>query len=321
MTVRYALGVDLGGTKIYSIVADSEGRLLATDFRYTEAADGPQAVIDRVVASLRDALAKSGRTLSDLAGAGISTPGPCDPSRGIVTDAPNLPGFHNVPLARLVGEALDLPAVLENDANAACYGEYRFGAGKGFRHILYVTLGTGIGGGIMIDEKIYWGASGAAGEVGHIIIDENGPPCNCGSRGCLEALASGPAIALAAEAAMVAGRSAKLTELSGGKPLSAKLVHEAALAGDAVARDVIEAAGHRLGLGLASLLNCFNPECLILGGGLTALGDLYLGPALATARSLAFDQVVSDVTISLANLGDAAGALGAAALMMDGSPP
>ena len=320
MTERFALGVDLGGTKIYSIVADSNGRLLATDYRYTEAAEGPQPVIERVVASLRDALAQSGRTASDLAGVGISTPGPCDQSRGLVTDAPNLPGFHNVPLARLVGEALGLPTVLENDANAACYGEHRFGAGKGFRHILYVTLGTGIGGGMMVDGKIYWGASGAAGEVGHIIIDQDGPPCNCGARGCLEALASGPAIARAAAAELAAGRSPKLAELSHGEPLSAKLVHEAALAGDQAAREVIEAAGHQLGLGLTGLLNCFNPECLILGGGLTALGEMYLGPALKTARSLAFEQVVADVTISLANLGDAAGALGAAALMMDMSP-
>ena len=317
MNEPIALGVDLGGTKIYSVAATAGGRILGDDYRPTEAAGGPQAVVERVVASLWEALSRSGCSMSDVTGAGISTPGPCDPSKGLVTDAPNLPGFHNVPLAKLVGEALGMPTVLENDANAACYGEHRFGAGRGFRHILYVTLGTGIGGGMMIDGKIYWGASGAAGEVGHIIIDQDGPPCNCGSRGCLEALASGPAIARAAEAAAAEGRSARLAELAAGGSLSAEQVHRAALQGDPAAKEVIERAGEQLGLGLTGLLNCFNPEALILGGGLLGMGDLYLGPALATARKLAFPQVVADATIVTAKLGESAGALGAAALMMD----
>ncbi len=317
MSERLAAGVDLGGTKIHSLVATDAGDVLGEDRRPTEAAGGPDVVIERIVASVRRAIEQAGRTEQDIVGAGISTPGPCDPARGLVTDAPNLPGFHNIPLAALLTDALGLPALLENDANAAAYGELRMGAGQGCRHLLYVTLGTGIGGGIVIDGKIYWGASGAAGEVGHLIVDEDGPACNCGGRGCLEAVASGPAIARAAKAAAEAGRSPILAELSGERPMTAELVLEAAQRGDIAARAVIQGAGYYLGLALAGLLNCFNPEALVLGGGLTNLGDLYLEPAITTARERAFDQVVFDAKITLAKLGERAGALGAATLMLD----
>jgi len=314
---RPAVGVDLGGTKIHTVVATPEGEVLGEDRRPTDAAEGPDAVLGRLIASIRRALASAGPPSGEIAGAGISSPGPCDPRRGVVTNAPNLPGWHEIPIARIVSEQLGVPALLENDANAACYGEFRFGAGRGHQHIVYVTLGTGIGGGIIIDGKIYEGASGAAGEVGHIIIDQDGPPCNCGGRGCLEALASGPAIARAAQAAVEAGRSPALAQLAAGASLTPELVLQAAEAGDATAREVIERAGYQLGLGLVGLLNVFDPQALILGGGLLGLGDLYLEPALRLARERPFAQIVADVTIVTATLGERAGALGAAALVMD----
>jgi glucokinase len=318
MSERLAAGIDLGGTKIYALVATAKGEVLGEDRCATQAAEGgPEAVVARIDASVRRALAQAGLTTNDIVGAGISSPGPCEPASGIVTDAPNLPGFHNVPLARLVGDALGVATVLENDANAAAYGEFRLGAGQGCRHLIYVTLGTGIGGGIIIDGKVYWGASGAAGEVGHLVVDEDGPVCNCGGRGCVEALASGPAIAREARAAVKAGRSPLLAELAGEGPMTAEIVHEAALRGDGAAREVIERAGHYLGLGLVGLLNCFNPEALILGGGLTNLGNFYLGPAIRTAREGAFEQVVADAQITLAKLGERAGALGVAAIMLN----
>ena len=299
--MQRALGVDLGGTKIYSVAADEDGTVLGDDRRPTEAQLGPDGVIARIVESLRAALDAAGLTAADVAGVGISSPGPCDPARGIVTDAPNLPGWHNIHVTKLVGEAIGLPALLENDAAAACYGEFRFGAGRGKRHVLYLTLGTGIGGGIIIDGALYRGASGAAGEVGHLVLVEEGPPCNCGGRGCLEALAAGPAIA----------RDAGMK--------NAEAVHEAAEAGDESASQVIERAGRFLGLGLTGLLNTLNPEALILGGGLVALGDRYIGTAMRTVRERSFAQVVQDVTMTTAELGgDRAGALGAAALVLDG---
>ena len=311
------LGVDLGGTKIHSLVTTAEGQVLGEDRRLTEASQGPDAVIKRLVGSLRQALAEAGLGTEEIAGVGISSPGPCDPERGIVTNAPNLKGWQEIPIVRIVSEALGIPAILENDAAAACYGEYRFGAGKGMRHIVYVTLGTGIGGGIMIDGRLYHGVSGAAGEVGHLILVEDGPRCNCGNRGCLEALASGPAIAHDAAAIIEAGRSPLLAELAKDGPPTAELVHRAAQQGDAAAREVIERAGRYLGLGLVGLLNCFNPQALILGGGLVALGDRYIGTALRIARAGAFPQVVADVTMTTAELGERAGALGAAILLLE----
>ena len=314
---RLVAGVDLGGTKIRSLVATAEGQVLGEDRCLTQASEGPDAVIGRLVSSVRRALDRAGLGTDGLIGVGIATPGPCDPARGVVTNAPNLPGWHEIPLARTVGEALGVPTLLEHDAAAACYGEYRFGAGREFRHLVYVTLGTGIGGGIIIDGRLYGGASGAAGEVGHLIIDESGPLCGCGNRGCLEAFASGRAIAREAAAALDAGRSPVLAELAGGAPPTAELVHRAALEGEAASRAIIERAGHHLGIGLAGLLNCLNPQALILGGGLLGLGELYLEPALRAAREGAFEQIAADVTISQASLGERAGALGAAILIFE----
>jgi glucokinase len=313
---RIVAGVDLGGTKIYSVAATLDGAVLGEDRRPTEAALGPDAVIERTVASLRAALEAAGVGTDRLLGAGISAPGPLDQERGVVIDAPNLRDFRNVPLGARVGEALGVPTVLENDANAACYGEYRFGAGRGHRHVVYLTLGTGIGGGLILDRRLYRGASGSAGEVGHMILIEDGPACNCGSRGCLEAISSGPAIARDAAEAVAQGRAPVLAELAAGRPVTAELAGEAAERGDAAAREVIERAGYFLGLALAGLLNVFNPDALILGGGLIGLGDRYLQPARRTARERAFPNVVADATIALAELGgERAGALGASALV------
>ncbi len=311
-----AAGVDLGGTKIYSLVADASGNVLADDRRPTLAAEGSGAVIDRIVASVRQALDKANVDTGEIVGLGISTPGPCDPRRGIVTEAPNL-GWTDVPLVDLVSKKLGVPVLLENDAAAAAYGEMKFGAGRGKRYILYITLGTGIGGGIIIDGQIYGGASGAAGEVGHIVLEPDGVACNCGARGCLEALASGTAIAREAAAAVKAGRSDVMAKMAAGRELTAELVLEAAQQGDPAAKDVIEQAGRYLGLGLVSLLNVFNPEALILGGGLIGLGDLYLDPAFEAARECGFEQILADVVMTTAQLGGRSGALGAAALMID----
>ena len=316
MSERLAAGVDLGGTKIHSLVATAEGTVLGEDRRPTEAAQGPDAVIERIVASVRGALEAADVSLAELAGVGLSTPGPCDPERGIVSNAPNLPGFVDLPLARRVSGAIGLPSALEHDAAAACYGELRFGAGREFQHLVYVTLGTGIGGGIIIDGQIYHGASGAAGEIGHLVIVEDGPPCNCGGRGCLEALASGLAIAREAQDAVTAGDSPLLAELTRDAAPTAELVGEAAQRGDEASIAIIERAGHHLGLGLVGILNCFNPQALILGGGLLGLGDRYLETAIRTAREGAFPQIVADVTITTAQLGERSGALGAAALML-----
>lgn len=310
------IGVDLGGTKIETVVADAEGNVYGEDLRPTLAAEGPDAVIARIADSIRAACANANVAPEQTLGVGISSPGPAKPKLGIVTDAPNLPGWHNIHITKLVSDAVGLPTLLENDANAAAYGECLFGAAKGFKHVVYVTLGTGIGGGLIIDGKIYEGASGAAGEVGHLIVLPDGPVCNCGNRGCVEALSAGPAIARDAAALIAGGKAPKLADLAAGRILTAEIVLEAARQGDDEAREILHRAGYYLGLGLTGLLNVFDPQALILGGGLVNLGDFYLGPAVETARRGAFPQIIADVLITTAKLGNRAGALGAAALVI-----
>jgi glucokinase len=317
---RLAIGVDLGGTKIKTVVADKDGHVAGEDLRPTEARLGPDGVIARIADSARQACAQAGVDSGETIGVGISSPGPVNPQKGIVTDAPNLPGWHNIHITKLVQDATGLPALLENDANAAAYGECLFGAAKALLHVVYVTLGTGIGGGLIIDGSIYEGASGAAGEVGHLVVLPDGPICNCGNRGCVESLASGPAIARDAARLVTDGRAPKLAHLAEGRTLTAELVLEAARDGEDAAREVLHRAGYYLGLGLTGLLNVFDPQALVLGGGLVNLGDFYLGPAIETARKGAFPQIIADVVITTAKLGDRAGALGAAALVFNRLP-
>lgn len=305
----YIAGVDLGGTKILSIVVDDDMRILGSDLRPTEAWEGPDSVIEGILESVR--IAAAGRPLRAV---GIATPGPSDPDQGIVTTPPNLPGWRNVPLARLVGERLSVPAWIENDANAAAMAEFRLGAGRGKRHMLLITLGTGIGGGIIIDSRLYRGASGGAGEVGHQQLVPSGPRCGCGRSGCLEALASGRALAARAEEIITAHPHGILARLAAedDHPPTARTLAQAADKGDAEAALAIEQAGRYLGAGLTNLINIFNPQVVALGGNLRKLGERYLGPALAVVKDEAFRQHLADVAIVEAELAEEVGAIGAA---------
>lgn len=309
------LGIDLGGTKIRSISFDREMNLIGEDYRETEAEHGPEAVMARMADSARDA-AKGHPILA----AGISTPGPSMPSKGIVTAPPNLPGWKDVPLADRMSSLLGVPAWIENDANAAAIAEHQQGAGKGLQHMILVTLGTGVGGGLILDGKLFYGASGGAGEVGHMLIVPDGPRCGCGRLGCLEAVASG--VALGREATELVQRSPDgilrklLREANGGDGWSmaadAKLLHEAADAGDQEADAVIRRAGRYLGAGLTNLVNIFNPEMIVLGGSLIRMGEPYIGEAKKVVELDAFDQHFRDVRIVDAELGDESPAIGAA---------
>jgi glucokinase len=308
-------GIDLGGTKILVLVSDAQGRVLGTARTPTLAAQGPDAVVGRIVDAVRAAAAEAQIDAASIAAAGISAPGPIDRDAGIITDPPNLPGWHNVPLASILREKLGIPAVLENDANCGAVGEHRFGAGHGYRHLLFVTISTGIGGGIIIDNELYAGASGAAGEVGHLIVSVEGPACGAGHAGCLEAYASGTAIAARAREMIAAGglpRTARLAEHN--PPLSAETVHMASEQGEAEATAIITSAGRYLGIGLASLINAFNPQAIVLGGGVMNMGDTILGPAVETARTRTFAQSFTDVRIVEGELGERAAALGAIAV-------
>lgn len=306
--------VDLGGTKIYTAVADQGGDWRGDDRRQTAEERGPDGVIEQIVDSLRASIARAGITGEGLTALGVASPGPIDVEQGIVLEAPNLPGWHNVPLAGRLGTAFSCPAILENDANAAGLGEYVFGAGRGSRHMLYLTVSTGIGGGLILDGRLYRGATGAAGELGHIALDEDGPLCGCGRRGCLEALASGTAIAARGEEAVAAGRSAAIARRAAGGEVTAEHVAAAAAAGDPVAREIIDRAGHALGLGLADFVNIFNPDVIVIGGGAARIGPPLLDPAIETMRRRAFAGPAAHVRVVAAMLGDRAVVSGALAL-------
>ena len=315
MSADIYAGIDLGGTKILVLVADAEGKVLGEVRVPTLATQGPESVITRMVDAVRSAASEARVETGSIAGAGVSAPGPIDTAEGIITDPPNLPGWHNVPLARILRERLGIPVVLENDANCGAVGEHMFGAGRGYRHMLFVTISTGIGGGIIIDNELYAGASGAAGEVGHIGVSVDGPSCGAGHPGCLEAFASGTAIAARARDMIAAGglpRTARIAEHD--PPLSAKSVQMASEQGEAEATAIITSAGRYLGIGLASLINVFNPQAIVLGGGLTNIGDAILGPAVETARTRSFAQSFMDVRIVEGALGERVAALGAIAV-------
>ncbi len=314
----YLGGIDLGGTKILSLVASNKGETLGQDRRPTRAREGPQVVIAGMVDSLRTAAAKAGLDVGRLAGVGVVSPGPLDYASGVIEDSPNLPGWRGVPLADEMCAALGVPVFVDNDANAAGLGECVFGAGRGYRHVIYVTVSTGIGGGIVVDGQVYRGTSGAAGEVGHQVVEDGGPLCSCGRRGCLEELASGTAIAHRARELVAEGKGARIAALAGqNEPPTARAVHQAAREGDPEARRIIEEAGHYLGVGLANLVNIFNPELIIIGGGLTKMGRMLLDPARQVVRREPFAQARRDVRIVRAALGDRVGALGAVALAME----
>ena len=320
MSDRPALygAIDLGGTKLRSIVAEDSGRVLAEDIGLSKAQEGLDVVLDRIVESLDASLAKAEVARAELKGLGIASPGPVDTARGIVPGAPQLPGWQDVPLARLLEERVGVPARLENDATAAALGEHRFGAGRGSRYMLYITVSTGVGGGIIIDGELYGGKSGAAGEVGHIVIDLNGPPCGCGGRGCLEALASGTAIAKRGEELAESGESPVLVRLRQEEgPITSEMMLRAVEMGDVASREAFRQAGHYFGVALASYVNIFDPEVIVVGGGVAKVGELLLEQARITMESLAMAQPLKGVRLVVAELGELGGALGMVARMRE----
>ena len=315
---QLVIGIDLGGTKINTALVDRAGNIIARDFRETLGSEGPDAVIARMVSAARQLMSDAGVSPGQIDAAGVCAPGPLDLDDGLVLSPPNLPGWVRVPLRERIAGALDMETLLENDANAAALGENRFGAGRGSRHMIYVTASTGIGGGLILDGKLYHGAIGMAGEIGHHTILPQGPVCGCGNRGCLESLASGTAIARRARECVVRGAPTLISELAAGdrERISAKLVAQAAAQGDAEARMILSQAMDYLGIGMANLVNLFNPELIVIGGGLTNLGEEIFGPVRRAIDRNAFPSAAQAVRVMPAELGENVGALGAAAVAL-----
>lgn len=309
------LGVDLGGSKILTAVVDPQGEMLSSDETMTPATKDCEVVIQSVLDSAHHALKQASVALSEICAIGVGVAGISNPETGILFTSPNLPGFRDVPLRDIMQEGLGKKAFLINDANAAALGEFYFGAARGARNFIYITLSTGIGGGIVIDGKIYTGAIGVAGEVGHMTIDDKGLVCNCGNRGCWETLASGTALAREARQRIKEGVRTSILEYTGGdiEKVTAQVIHSAAKQGDSLAKELIARTGYYVGVGLANLINIFNPELIVIGGGLSNIGDMLLEPAFKVAGERAYKEAFQAMCFASAELGRNSGVLGAAA--------
>jgi glucokinase len=322
-TVKPVLAVDLGGTKIVTALITPQGEILSREYTPTLAEEGVKAVIARMLAAASGVLRNASLPYPSLSGIAIAAAGAIDSEKGIVTDSPNLPGWHNVPLKDEIQLSTGVRTFVINDATAAALGEHRFGAGRGVNNLIYLTVSTGIGGGIIIDGKLYEGASGAAGELGHMTIDLNGPRCACGNIGCLEMLASGKAIAREAQRLIAQGAKTIMLDLAEGDAqfVTAVTVATAAQKGDAVALSVINKAAANLGVGLVNFVNIFNPEMIIVGGGVGKMGELLLKPARRVVSERAFQFPASVVRIVSSELGDNSGVFGAVAFVVDSDRP
>ncbi|MFC1931725.1 ROK family protein [Chloroflexota bacterium] len=308
------LAVDLGGTKIIAAIVSASGQVIAKERCLTLADEGPQSVINRLFSAIDGMLNLNSLSPSRLNSISIAAAGAIDVKRGLVTSSPHLPGWHDMPLRDIVKEKYKVDAFLINDASAAALGEHRFGAGKGVENLVLLTVGTGIGGGIIINSRLYQGVSGGAGEVGHMTIDVSGSKDVCGNIGCLETLASGTAMAQEARRRLNQGETSSLVEMVDGKieNITAGEIGIAAERGDSLALEVITGAGTYLGVGLVNVVNIFNPEMIVIGGGVANLGALLLDPARRVVQERAFQMSARAVRIVPARLGNEAGIYGAA---------
>jgi glucokinase len=344
------VGVDLGGTHIRTAVLQGS-KLHSRVNLLTGENPKPGRLLPRVYGAIQQSLDEAAITLDQIAGIGVATPGPLNNRTGVIYSPPNLPGWENVPLRELIQQHFNTLILIENDAHTAGLGEYMFGAGRGSRYMVYLTVSTGIGGGVIIDGKILEGANGTAGELGHMTIDWKGERCKCGNIGCLEYLASGTAIARYANEAIAAGEGADLLafastmlehiatvpdqaalpahdpdtqpldeydELSGVvEPLrvNAYTVARAAEAGIPLARDIITHVAEALGVGLVNIVHIYNPDLIILGGGVMQLGRMLMEPALRIVQERTMKAPRDSVRITLAQLTRNAGLVGAGALV------
>jgi glucokinase len=320
-TGRYVAGIDLGGTKLRIALVEQSGGLLLAETWPTAVASGPDGVIAQMAAGVATLAQRAVLPSGAIAAAGAGVPGPLNTATGVTSTLPNLPGWEDYPVRARLREVLGVPVALGNDANVAALGEHRFGAGRGVDHLVLITLGTGVGGGVITGGRLLEGAVGAAGEIGHMVVAANGAMCGCGRRGCLEAYASGTALERAARAALALAPPSegallrRLAEEQGGP--SPRALLQAAQQADPLARRVLSHAAQHLAAGLVSVVHLFNPQVVLFGGGLTALREYLIEPAVTEGRALVFPLHAQGLRFGYTALGDDMGALGAAALALD----
>jgi len=316
---EYYIGVDLGGTKIYTALADEKGKIISGNKMATEADKGEEVIINNILASIESVIEDSGVAKKNVEKIGIGSPGPLSVRKGIIYETANM-SWEKVTIVEIMEEKTALSVKLENDANAAALGEKWFGAGKDIDDLIYITVSTGIGGGIVINKRAYHGFDGAAGEVGHMIVEPDGPQCGCGNYGCLESLASGTAIAREGKKLVKSEQvETMIREMSSNDPeqVDALLIAEAAQKGDKIAQDLYSKAGWYLGIGLANLINLFNPEMIVLGGGIMKDKELLDDSLEKSLEDRALPSSLKQVNICKVKLGDEAGVKGAIAVAME----
>ena len=315
---NYSIGVDLGGTNIVSAIVNYQGKIVNSLKVPTLAERGKEATIKRIIETIHENIVQSTIALDDIMGIGIGAPGPLDVKRGIINFAPNLPGWRDVPLKKILENEFNMKVVLENDANAAAWGERCFGIGRGVDNLVCFTLGTGIGGGIIIDGKIYHGNNYGAAELGHMTVNKDGPRCNCGNYGCLEAYSSATGIKNRIKNSIKEGIKSKFLNFDDDKlfeSLRLKLIFETARKGDKLTKDIVEEAISYLGIAIANIANILNPEMVVLVGGITNEGNKLLIPLRREVKKRAFYSNYKSLKIVIGKLGGNAGVLGAAALL------
>lgn len=310
------VGIDLGGTKVLAAVVGQDNAILSRAKRPTPAAEGAEAILKAIVDAVDEALALAKLGRKDIAAAGIGSPGPLDSESGTILFSANM-NVQNFALGPMLSSILERPVLLQNDVRVGGYGEFRLGAGRGYKNLIAAFVGTGIGGCIVVDGRVVNGSTGNAGEIGHIVVKAGGPRCGCGERGCMEALASRTAITRRISKAVRKGQQTLLADKISRKTgrLKSGDLADALGAGDFVAMREVRRAAHYLGLGLGSLINVLGPEIVIVGGGVTeALGEAYVELVRAGAREQCLADPEGKIRIERAALGDDAGILGAALL-------
>ena len=310
------IGIDVGGTNVKIALVDGDGKIIYSNSVPTYAQMGYEYTVNNIKQAIKDLMKETNTEAKDIQGIGFDFPGQVDCKTGVVKNAPNIPGWVNVPIAQMIEDEFHIPTRIDNDVRCAALGELKFGAGRGCENFVCITVGTGIGSGLVINGKVVRGAANAAGEIGHIKLQmEDGPLCGCGDSGCLEAFASGPSIVAMAQEYLKGGKSAKFRELAGDGEITPYIVAKAAEAGDPVARRIFEKMGYYIGMGLTSVINLLNPEKIIIGGGVAECGELLLDPIRRTINERAMKVQREAVEIVPAELGNSAGVIGASMLV------
>ncbi|MCR4319606.1 MAG: ROK family protein [Candidatus Brocadiaceae bacterium] len=311
---NYAIGIDLGGTNLKAGIVDRDGKIHHRLSIRTDNNADPQTISNQIFELIAKVGAGFKPALTNIIGIGLGSPGLVDKKGETILFSPNLPLWRNIPIKRMVSERFSVPCVLENDANAAAWGEKWVGAGREADSLVMLTIGTGIGGGIVINKKLWRGVNNVAAEIGHMVIQMDGPKCSCGNCGCIEAYASATAMVRRFKESLKSGVPSSLKDAG---EITAKMINDAALQGDKVSLDIIKETGHYLGVALVNIMHVLNPEVIVLTGGMIGSGDLLMNPIKQVIKEKAFEASAKETKIVFSQLGNDAGIIGAAGCLLN----